>query len=239
MNLKEILTPSLRLLREQLGLPKEHKSLVEACRADDSDFCSEVVTSGRLTEEQMAHAAMRYRLGKSKSGKCIFWMIDRQGRVRDGHVGDDWVSVMMKAREPRLLRDWHAGHCLFGEHLLGNEELAAVCVVEHERTAVILSELFPNCIWLATVYAMNANVFSLRCLQDREAVLFPSTDETMDSYLSWCELADEAQRRYGLCITVSPVLEQRATAEQRQRKIDLAGYLFDSHTEAPCLQPQK
>jgi len=247
MKLRDILTPSLRRLREQLGQPKEHKGLVEACRADDSDFCREVVASGQLTKEQMEHAAMKYRLGKSKSGKCIFWMIDEQGQVRDGHVGDGWVSVMMKAREPKLLRDWHADHCLFGLHLLGSEELRikneesilneerrmkneesrpAVCVVESERSAVILSELFPDCIWLATVYAVNANVFSLRCLRGREATLFPSTDETMDNYLSWCELADEAQRKYGLHITVSDILEQHATAEQRERKIDIADYIF-------------
>ena len=35
----------------------------------------------------MAHAAERYRLGKSKKGKPIFWMIDERGIVRDGRIG--------------------------------------------------------------------------------------------------------------------------------------------------------
>ena len=38
--------------------------------------------------------------------------------MHDGHIGNSWVSVMMKAREPKLLRDWHVEHCLFGLHLI-------------------------------------------------------------------------------------------------------------------------
>ena len=36
------------------------------------------------------------------------------------------------------------------------------------------------------------------------------------------------RRLYGLNISVSPLLEQRATSEQKQRKIDLVDYLFET-----------
>ena len=114
MKLREILTPSFTALRQELGILERRRPMVEECRADDSDFCQEVVSRGWLTEEQMHHAAERYQLGKSRSGRCIFWMIDRQGRVRDGHIGDQWVTEMLKARAPQLLGHWHAEHCLFG-----------------------------------------------------------------------------------------------------------------------------
>ena len=46
----------------------------------DSDFCYTAVESGWLTAEQMTHAAMHYKLGRSRSGRTIFWMIDEWGK---------------------------------------------------------------------------------------------------------------------------------------------------------------
>jgi len=234
MKLKDILTPSFKTLMGAIHR-SPNLSVVEACRADDSDFCREVVASGCLTQEQMAHAAARYQLGKSRSGRCIFWMIDESGIVRDGHIGDSWASVMLKNREPELLKDWHVKHCLFGLHTLprltgaychpSQGEGRAVCVVEKEPSAVILSELFPDCIWLASVYPMNLNVFSFKCLQGYQVMLFPSTDETMDTYLFWLETAQQIRRSYPIDMTVSSVLEDHATPEQKAARIDLAGFI--------------
>ena len=165
MRISEILTPSFRTLRNLTQKSqKSQKSIVELCRSNDSDFCREVVARGWLTEEQMAHAVERYRLGRSRSGRCIFWMIDEMGRLYDGHIGDTWVSTMLKAREPELLKDWHTEHCLLGLHQLKNEKIkelknkTSVAVVESERSAVILSEVLPEYIWMASVYPMNLNV---------------------------------------------------------------------------------
>ncbi len=200
----------------------------------DSDFCREVVSNGWLTEEQMAHAAERYRLGKSRSGRCIFWMMDEMGIVRDGHIGDSWASLMLKAREPKLLSWWHADHCLFGQHLLmhdvchsENEVMLPVAIVEKESSAVILSELYPECLWLASVYPMNFNVHSFECLQNRQVTLYPPTDETMDTFLAWEELAYQARRKYQLDVVVSDILEQHATPQQKAAMKDILEYILD------------
>ena len=199
-----------------------------------SDFCREVVARGWLTEEQTAHAAERYRLGKSRSGKTIFWMIDEHGILRDGRIGNSWVSQMLKAREPKFLQDWYAKPCLFGLHLLSQTEITGNChkisisIVESERSAVVLSELFPECVWLATVYPMNFNVLSFEPLEGCDITLFPRTDPTGSTYLSWLEIADQARRKYHLDISVIDILETSATDEQKSAKIDLIDYLFDS-----------
>ena len=245
MKLNEILTPSFRELRNLTQKSqKSQKSIVELCRSNDSDFCREVVARGWLTEEQMAHAAERYRLGRSKSGRCIFWMIDEMGRVYDGHIGDSWVSTMLKARERELLKDWHTEHCLFGTQMIGHTEITeitenmkphadltdltdvVVAVVESERSAVILSEVLPEYIWMASVYPMNLNVRTLQPLCGRRVVLFPPTDETGETFLAWLEVADQARRVLHLDVSVSTVLEERATEEQKRRKIDLVEYLW-------------
>lgn len=233
MKLKDILTPSFASLaagiRGTANNSDRQLSLVEQCRADDSDFCRETVTGGWLDEEQMAHAAGLYRLGKSRSGRCIFWMIDESGRLRDGHIGDDWVSALLKARSPELLQQWNARHCLFGLHLISSAEgHQNVAIVESERSAVILSELFPGQVWLSTVYPANFTLDLLEPLRDHVVTLFPNTDPTMDCYLCWHEIADMARSTYHLDITVSDILEQHATQDQKARKIDLVDFLFEA-----------
>ena len=226
MKLKHCLTPSFRQLREELGLKEPSKiSIIEQCRADDSDVCLEIVARGILSEEQMHRAAERYRLGKSRSGKAIYWMIDERGICLDGHIGDTWVSEILKTREPVLLKNWHAAHCLFGLQLLGDK---TICIVEQERTALIMSEMYPQYLWMATVCPTNFTIDMFAPLRGRSVILFPHTDFTMTNYIAWLETADQARRLYSLDISVSDVLERNANEEQKKREIDIADFLFDS-----------
>ena len=266
MKLKDILSPSFT------DYLKPIKPMVEV--EWDSDLCQEVVCKGWLSEKQIRHAAARYRLGKSKSGKTIYWMIDEMNRVRDGHLGDTWVSSLLKARESQFLQWWHPRHCLFGLHLLcpaesaekadleapanrgtaimqGDKNLSAVSstkdrsvalqsarpqkiisVVESEASAVILSELFPESIWMAYAYPANMTVDLLEPLQGCTVTIYPQTDPDMEIYLSFFDFADTVRRIYpSIDITIERILEDNATEEQKQRNIDLVDFLFESHTE--------
>jgi hypothetical protein len=79
MKWNDVFCNTFKAMTAQLGLPPEDKSLPEISRADDSDFCQEILSQGWLSEAQLHRAACRYRLGKSRSGKCIFWMINEIG----------------------------------------------------------------------------------------------------------------------------------------------------------------
>ena len=215
--------------------PRRQGNLVADCRSDDSDFCLLMTSRYGLSKAQMHRAADRYRLGKSRSGKCIFWMMDDMGQVRDGHIGTSWVSMMLKAREPEFLRYWHASHCLFGLHLLGmaavqhcGEAARPVCIVEREPTAVVLSELFPECLWMASAYPLNLNTQHLEPLRSHRVTLYPPTDPAADNYFGWLEVADEARRILQLDVSVSTILEDHASREQKQRGIDLLDFLIES-----------
>ena len=61
-------------------------------------------------------------------------------------------------------------------------------------------------------------------------VLFPDTDPDLRAYTRWYNVATEGRHKYDLDITVSPLLELRATPDQKRRKIDLVDFLFE-HTE--------
>ena len=213
--------------------PMWHKAL-----STESGFCKAVVASGLLSEHQMLRAAKRYRLGCSRQGGVIYWQIDAHERIHDGKVmyyredchrdklrNPNWVSSLLQRRyqcpdHPR------ASHCLFGLHLL--RSTAVVAVVEAEKSAVILSEWRPDWLWLATGGLGEVQPEKFRPLRGHKVVLYPDTDPDGTAYRRWCEAAQTVQQQlwWEDCqpIYVSPFLEQHASLEQKQRKIDLIDY---------------
>jgi hypothetical protein len=238
MKFEDVFRHTFKALRQQIAPEVKRQvdfilpsiAMVETCRADDFDFFRPAIDTGRLTVDNMHHAANRYHLGKTKSGKPIFWMIDETGTPIDAHIGTSgWLSTLLKKREP-LLQGWQVEHCLFGQHLLTSDlrpQISSVCIVENERSAVVLSEIYPESLWMATGYAANLRVELMKPLDGRRVVLFPPTDESQDTYFAWLEVADQARRMYSLDISVSTVLEENATPDQKARKIDLIDYLFE------------
>ena len=233
MKWNEVFCHTFKAISEEFNLPKEERSMVDCCRADDSELCLEAVSNGWLTDNQMRHAAERYRLGKSRQGKTIYWMIDECGICHDGHVGDNWISNILKHRYPEAAQYIRPTHTLFGLHIISQFDnlrfdhyQPSVAIVESERTAVILSEFYPHVIWLATVYPANFTVDQLEPLQGCEVTLFPRTDPVMDNYVAWLEIADQARRLYHLGITVSSLLEDHATEAQKSQEIDLLDFFM-------------
>ena len=204
----------------------------------ESVFCRAVVKCGYLTEEQMLRAAERYRLGRSRDGGVIFWQIDEMGRTRDGKImyyredchrdksrHPSWASARLKAYYG-YDGDLPVDRCLFGLHLLGVVG-GAVCVVEAEKTAVIMSEVYPQYVWMAAGGLSALSAEKLRPLRDHKVVLFPDTDPDGTTYACWKAIAEEASRSFLSPIYVSPLLERQATPEQKAAKIDIVDLLFD------------
>ena len=103
-----------------------------------------------------------------------------------------------------------------------------VAVVEAEKTAVIMSEVKPEYIWLATGGKTELNVAKLKPLEGHRIILFPDTDEDGQTYRDWYDVAEAASGVFGHPVTVSSILEQRATPAQKAAKIDLVDLLFPS-----------
>lgn len=208
--------------------------MVDACRADDFDFFQPFIDAGRLTVEQMHRAAARYHLGKTRSGLPMFWMIDDRLDVQDAHIGaDGWISSLLKSRQP-LIRHWRPVHCFFGLHLISEGLLRTksnylpIAILESEASAVVLSELFPQVLWMAYATVEHLDVALFAPLQGRTVTIYPSTDPSGSTYLFFLDLAEAIRRRYDLHITVATILEDHATLAQKERCIDLLDYLLTS-----------
>lgn len=210
--------------------------MVEACRADDYDFFQPWIEAGRLTVAQMHHASARYHLGKSRSGKPMFWMMDERLEPQDAHIGSEgWLSTALKRREP-LLSQWCPAHCLFGLHLLASQPagpLLPVAIVEDETSALVLSELFPETLWMAYVTIGHLDMRLFAPLTGRTVTIYPRTDPSFSTYLFFHDLAEEVRQHYDIHIGVASVLEDHATAEQKERCIDLLDFLREGIQGSP------
>ena len=245
MKIDEVFCNTFKALRHELGhdRPKDIRPMWQRRLSTESAFCKALVACGYMTEEQMQRAARRYRLGRSRDGGIIFWQIDEHDVLRDGkimyyredcHRDHDrkptWVSYLLK-RSGQLPEEFKSEHCLFGLHLLSekcrvNSEKLATAVVESEKTAVIMSEVKPEYVWLATGGKTELNVAKLKPLAGRKVILFPDTDENGQTYREWYEVAEAATDVFGHPFTVSSILEQRATKAQKAAKIDIVDLLF-------------
>ena len=178
-----------------------------------------------------------------RDGKIMHY---RPNCHRDHDRKPSWVSYLLK-RNQQLPEDFKSEHCLFGLHLLaphtapegasldvsagsivspsGDERGA--CIVESEKTAIIMSEVKPEYLWLATGGKTELNVARLKPLAGHRVILFPDTDETGETYREWYEVAEAATDVFGHPFTVSNILEQRATKAQKAAKIDIVDLIFN------------
>ena len=218
--------------------------IVSRSLSTDSQFCKSVVDEGYLSKERLMTAVNRYRLGASKEGGVIFWEIDDQQRVRTGKImyykpdchrdkghNPTWVHSLMKSQLPA---DYELRHCLFGLHLISptddtNHTDKKVAIVEAEKTAVIMSEIVPEFIWMSCGGLQMFNSELLAPLVNHKVVILPDTDETGETYNKWLTVLKQAQRQYTFKypLRISRLLEDHASAEQKKRKIDIIDFLYE------------
>ena len=190
-------------------------TLCHKSRSDKNNLARWLYT--QFPEEQVAEVLARYRTGSSRDGRIIYWQINEYGQVRagkvmaydlDGHRKKDgkgnvcWVHSMKidGIRFDEML----APQCLFGEHLapllspqggktampeyspLGEIEGAAI--VESEKTALIMSLVCPDKVWLATGGKANFKESMLAPLIGLEVTVYPDADALHDWYIRAVEM---------------------------------------------------
>jgi hypothetical protein len=164
----------------------------------------------------------RDRKGRYRGGKIIQYDPATGHRIKDGPCPVSWVHQFFQ-RHGYIPQDWKMTQCLFGEHLLDQYPDAIVCLVEAEKSAVICAGLMPEYVWVATGGKTQLGE-RLDVLQGRTVIAFPD----VDAYDEWTEYF---QGRLDLNVTVSDLLEENATDEDRENQIDIADLLIRWHLQ--------
>lgn len=242
---------TLATIRQQPLYRHPSAFLWQRCLSVRNQFCEAVVAAGYLSWEQMVNAACRYCVGASKLSGVIFWQIDQEGRIHDGKVmyylpdchrnkskgaHPTWISSLLAHRHT-FYQDGTTSHCFFGLHLLTSDirhQTSVICIVEAEKSAFILSELYPDVVWLASGGLGEVQPDKFRPLRGYKVILFPDTDSQGIAFRRWSEAAGLVMQSSfwegSPPIRVSPLLELHATEDQKRRKIDLVDYYFESRS---------
>ena len=196
-------------------------------RYNQNNFCRWLCSV--FGEQKAFELTAAYQIGTSKHwpGSCVFWQIDSVGKIRTGkimrynsqtgrRVKDlrnpiTWVHAVMK------IQPYHLQQCLFGEHLLSQFPDKSVAIVESEKTAIVASGFIPGIVWVATGGKTSKLKEKLQAVAGRKVKLYPD----LMAFEDWRKVAAGLPG-----VTVSDILERRATEADRAAGLDLADYLL-------------
>lgn len=133
---------------------------------------------------------------KIRCAKVMLYNPDTGKRVKKPYNHINWLHSAMK------LKDFHIDQCLFGLHLLTFYPDKDVAIVESEKTAIIMSIVMPDFIWMATGGAGNMKVEKLQSLKNRKIILYPDKGE----FDNWQKIELEAKES-NYRISTSNILE--------------------------------
>ncbi|MBQ9668721.1 MAG: hypothetical protein IJV45_08285 [Prevotella sp.] len=164
-----------------------------------------------LSEADVRRVTTDYCLGATLRGDVIYWQIDLRQRVRSGHImryGPDghrrdyqsWVHSRLIAQR-RLPLDFQLRQCFYGEHLLARRPDAQVCLVESEKTALLMAVLHPDAVWIASCGCKGLTAEKLCVLKGRRVAVFPDAG----CYADWLRRMQQSE---GVSYVVTDALEQ-------------------------------
>lgn len=178
----------------------------------------------------------RFHIGTSKhwQGATVFWQIDDLGNIRTGKIMlyDCFIGKRHKdytgkkyinwAHTVLKYSDYNLQQCLFGEHQLRHEPIdKTVAIVESEKTAVLMTALLPNYIWLATGGLHNLKSERCKILAKQKVILFPD----LYAFDKW-KAKEPELLEIGCQVTTSDLLERYATPNDKIEGYDLADYFI-------------
>jgi hypothetical protein len=148
-------------------------------------FSTDVARRLNLSPEQILRVYEDYLIGATNKGHVIFWQIDQVGQVHGGHIMryrfdghrdgfQGWTHIPL-IKTGLLPPNWTLYQCLFGEHLLPRLPDAHVCLVESEKTALVMAAYQPQYLWLATAGSSGLSPERVKCLSGRRVTLFPDS----------------------------------------------------------------
>lgn len=141
----------------------------------DNTFIEYLCSFVFFDSERLTEMMNRYVIGATAQREPVFWHINAELRVTNGHIITMDGETGKVYNESRYRQDGRP-MCLFGEHLLKDFPDKPVALVKDEMTAAIMSCFPTPYLWLATgtVRTVASDLFSLR---SKSVVIFPDKGE--------------------------------------------------------------
>ena len=154
-----------------------------------------------------------YYIGTSKKGACIFWYINREQKVQKSkHV---WYKSNGKRTDyfkvPYKNDDGYK-FCLFGEHLLDQDD-KPIILVESEKSAIICSIEFPEYKWLAYSGLNGLTNEKIKALSNRQVMIIPDISENAVQVI---KNKDNTLREYNIDYKIVDLTEGKDDTQLKQ-----------------------
>jgi Domain of unknown function (DUF6371)/CHC2 zinc finger len=177
----------------------------------------------------------KYSLG-NLTNAVIFYYIDEKDRVTFGKtmVYDSTTGKRGKGEYQtsslHFLLDYQKPkHAFFGLHQLSKERFKTVRIVESENTAIVMTGLYPNYVWLATGSASNLNLSNMIDLDGRNVEIYPDRGQ----FESWNQLTNEF-REWGFNVVISDFLEHLDVP----KNYDILDWIRDQNAQIQANTPK-
>lgn len=157
----------------------------------------------------------KYSIGTSNhwAGATVFWQIDQNINIKAGKIMLYNCNTGKRVKKPYnhiswmhkklKINDFVLQQCLFGLHNLCDYATSdTICIVESEKTAVIMSIIMPSNLWLATGSKANFKEELLQPIKDYKIIAYPDKSE----FKNW-QSKTEILNKLGYNIICSNVLE--------------------------------
>lgn len=153
----------------------------------------------------------RYPIGATEQGEPIFWHINAEHKITNGHILTLNSETGTVYDESWYYQDGRPT-CLFGEHILETFPSQTVALVKDEMTAAIMSTFSTPYLWLA-IGKEQATPADLLPLEGKSVVVFPDRGE----YCKWQEtlqavpnlhfhISDIMEKAQGDCHTIAQMV---------------------------------
>lgn len=211
--------------------PSYHKNFLLkkfGCNYKNNHFVSHLLK--HFAPIDVKQVIKKYFIGTSNhwAGATVFWQIDQNinikagkimlydcntgNRVKQPHNHISWMHKKLK------LNQFVLQQCLFGLHNLCDYDTSnTLCVVESEKTAIIMSIIIPSNLWLATGSKSGFKEELLKPIKNYNIIAYPDKSE----FNSWNKRAEELIKK-GYRIRCSNLLENLTV----DNGYDLADYLM-------------
>ena len=187
----------------------------------------------KFDEELAFHTFQKYRVGTSKhwGGSSVFWQTDLKGKVRSGKILKYVDGARVKkpfnqvtwAHNLLNLNGFVLQQVMFGTHLLNEYDGDIVCIVESEKTAIVMDMYCPGLLWLSIGSLSMLSHDRIKMLKGYNIILYPDTDGEG----KWKEKARLISLQLGQEIKVSELVSDQTILFDKSGGFDLADIVLE------------